>query len=171
MDTVSAFRQGSWIERIAGLSDVIASLRLGWRLRNSTADVIFLHCPECLWGIRLLRRRRRKQATDCCGLAWGRARCDSSSCASLVTRWPGLLAWLRSIEEMQALSAEGHIAVHSAVVNDLRSMYGFTKPITIIGNAVDAKILDQLSRLGAHRNERTGLTALVARPDRIWQRS
>jgi hypothetical protein len=26
------------------------------RLRGSAADVLFVHCPECLWGIRLLCR-------------------------------------------------------------------------------------------------------------------
>src|SRR5579862_4884200 len=48
VDTVSAFRPGSRIEGMDGLSDLIAGFRLGWRLRDSTADVIFVHCPECL---------------------------------------------------------------------------------------------------------------------------
>ncbi len=55
VDVISAFRAGSRIQGMDGLSDVMASLRLGWQLRGSTADVIFVHSPECLWGIRLLR--------------------------------------------------------------------------------------------------------------------
>ena len=58
VDIVSAFPDRSRLADMDGLADVIASLRLGWRLRRSTADVIFVHCPECVWGIRLLRRRR-----------------------------------------------------------------------------------------------------------------
>ncbi len=158
VESISAFRPGSRIERIAGLSDVIASLRLGWRLRNSTADVIFLHCPECLWGIRLLRRRGRNVPPIVS--VWHGA----GPIRFLILRKPGhplawAFAWLRSIQEMQALSADGHIAVHAAVAKDLRSVYGLTKPIAIIGNAVDAKVLGQLSRLG-RTGDRMGLTAL-----------
>ena len=137
---------------------MIASLRLGWRLRNNTSDVIFLHCPECLWGIQLFRKQRRSRPPIVA--VWHGA----GPVRFLILRKPGhplawMLAWLRSIEEMRALSAEGHIAVHSDVVNDLRFMYGFNKPITVIGNAVDTNVLDQLSRI-ERSNERTGLVAL-----------
>jgi hypothetical protein len=82
VETVSAFREGSRLEGLDGLSDVVASLRLGWRLRRGTADVVFVHCPECLWGIRLLRRRRNGPrfiaVWHCAGPA-----------AYLRLRWPG----------------------------------------------------------------------------------
>jgi glycosyltransferase involved in cell wall biosynthesis len=157
VDTVSAFREGSRLEGMDGLSDLVASLRLGWRLRNSTADVIFVHCPECLWGIRLLRRRRGGPPLVAVWHGAGPARC-------LILRKPGhplarALAWLRAAEEKRAVPADGHIAVHAGVADDLRSLYGLSKPVTVIGNAVDATILDQLSRLARSR-QRTGFTAL-----------
>src|ERR1700678_3107597 len=57
-DIISAFKAGSRIEGMDGFSDILAALRLGWKLRGSTADMIFVHCPECLWGIYWLRKRR-----------------------------------------------------------------------------------------------------------------
>jgi glycosyltransferase involved in cell wall biosynthesis len=157
VDTVSAFRKGSLLERMDGLSDVIASLRLGWRLRSSTADVVLVHCPECLWGARLLRRRRGGPPLVA---VWHGA----GPIPRLVLRKPGhplarALAWVQTIEERLALPADGHIAVHAGVADDLRSVYGLSKPVTVIENAVDATILDQLSQ-PAHNRERAGLTAV-----------
>jgi len=48
VDVVSAFKAGSRIEGMDGFSDIVAAFRLGWKLRGSTADLIFVHCPECL---------------------------------------------------------------------------------------------------------------------------
>jgi glycosyltransferase involved in cell wall biosynthesis len=157
VDTVSAFRAGSRLQGMDGLSDVIASLRLGWRLRNSAADVVFVHCPECLWGIRLLRRRRGGPPLVA---VWHGA----GPTPHLVLREPGhplarALAWLRTTEEMRALAADGHIAVHAGVADDLRFLYGLSKPVTVIENALDATIRDQLARRAPSR-ERTGLTAV-----------
>jgi len=148
VDAVSASRQGgAWTDRIPGLSDVGASLRLGWRLRATTADVIFLHCPECFWGIRLLRRRRGQRHPRPAVIAvWHGA----GPRRFLVLRKPGhplayALAWLRTIQEVWALSADGHVAVHESVASDLRSVYGLDKPVTVAENAVDVTILEQLS--------------------------
>jgi len=158
VDAVSAFLHGGWVGRVAGLSDMIASLRLGWRLRNNTADVIFLHCPECFWGIQLLRKKSRNGPPIVA--VWHGA----GPVRFLILRKPGhplawVLAWLRTIGEIRALSADGHVAVHSEIVNDLRFMYGFTRPVTVIGNAVDPKVLDYLSRT-ERTDECTGLVAL-----------
>ena len=158
VDTVPASRRDTRIDRIPGLSDVIASLRLGWRLRASTADVIFLHCPECFWGIRLLRGRRR--ARPAVVAVWHGA----GPRRFLVLRRPGhplayALAWLRTIQEVWALSADGHVAVHESVAVDLRSVYGLDKPVTVAENAVDARILDQLSEPGPAPDD-SSLTAL-----------
>ena len=82
----------------------------------------------------------------------------------IIQREPGhplawALAWLRTIEEIHALPADGHVAVHANVARDLRFMYGLRKPVTVIGNAVDPQIVEKLSRL-ENTSERTGLTAL-----------
>jgi len=155
VDTVSAFRAGSRIEGMDGLSDVIAGFRLGWRLRGSTADVIFVHCPECLWGIRLPRwtlprwtlPRWRRGAAAPLVAVW--------HCAGpvpyLVLRRPGhpltrVLAWLRTAGERLATSADGHVAVHGQVEACLRSQYGLRAPVTVIENALDTAIADQLAR-------------------------
>jgi len=157
VDAVSASRQGgAWTDRISGLSDVIASLRLGWRLRDSAADVIFLHCPECFWGIRLLRRRlrRRRHPRPAVIAVWHGA----GPRRFLVLRKPGhplacALAWLRTIQEVVALDADGHVAVHESVASDLRSVYGLDKPVTVAENAVDRRILDQLAESDADPDE------------------
>jgi glycosyltransferase involved in cell wall biosynthesis len=158
VDSVSAFNDGSHFERISGLSDVIASLRLGWRLRKSTADVIFIHCPECLWGIRLLCGRRRAMPPVIA--VWHGA----GPIRFVLLRKPGhplawALAWLRFIEELQALGADGHVAVHGAVAKDLRLLYGMSKPVAVIWNGVDASILHKLSEL-KHETEKSSFTAL-----------
>jgi glycosyltransferase involved in cell wall biosynthesis len=165
VDAVSASRQGgARTDRVPGLSDVVAGLRLGWRLRTSTADVIFLHCPECFWGIRLLRKRHRRRHPRPAVIAvWHGA----GPRRFLVLRTPGhplahALAWLRTIQEVLALSADGHVAVHESVASDLRSVYGLDKPVTVAENAVDATILDQLakSESDAGPDDDSGLTAL-----------
>lgn len=147
VEVVSAFRRRSWAERMPGVCDVLAALRLGWQLRRHRADAVFVHCPECLWGIRLLRRRRRAQPPVIA--VWHGA----GPRRFLVLSSPGdpmayALALLRTTEELAALSADGHVAVHETVGSDLRSVYGLSEPVTIIPNAVDARILDQLSHPG-----------------------
>jgi glycosyltransferase involved in cell wall biosynthesis len=160
VETVSAFREGSRLEGLDGLSDVIASLRLGWRLRRGAADVVFVHCPECLWGIRLLRRRRGGPRLVAVWHGAGPA-------AYLRRRRPGhpmarALAWMRTAGERHAVHADGHVAVHAQVVGWLRSLYGMTAPVTVIENAVDAGLIERLSRLPASRPDRAGLTAVWA---------
>lgn len=156
---VSVFRASNPIDGMDGLSDVIAGLVLGWRLRNSTADVAFVHCPECLWGIRLLRRRRGGPAIV---VVW--------HCAGPVPylrlRRPGhpvarLLCTFRTAAERLALSAQAHVAVHANVEESLRSDYGFKGPVTVIENPLDADLLELLSRTAPSAG-RTGLTALWA---------
>jgi glycosyltransferase involved in cell wall biosynthesis len=157
VEAISAFRPGSRIEGLDGLSDLIASLRLGWRLRHSAVDVAFVNCPECLWGIRLLRRRTGGPSLVAVWHGAGPA-------AYLYLRRPGhplarVLAWLRTAGERRALAADGHVAVHPRVAQDLRTLYGLSRPVTVIENAVDPAIARQVGRPGYER-ERTGLNAI-----------
>ena len=169
MDTVSAFLAGSRVEGMDGLSDLIAGFRLGWRLRGSTADVIFVHCPECMWGIRLLRwtlLRRRGGAAPLVAV-W--------HCAGPVPylrlRRPGhpltrVLAWLRTAGERLATSADGHVAVHGQVEECLRSRYGLRAPVTVIENALDTAVAAQLVDTTAAQpvNTAARLVDTAARP-------
>jgi glycosyltransferase involved in cell wall biosynthesis len=157
VDIVCAFPNHSRLSGMAGLADVIASLRLGWLLRRSTADVIFVHCPECVWGIRLLRRR---QSTPPLVAVWHGAGAEPH----LRLRRPGhplawALAWIRTAGAKRALRLDGHIAVHPRVAADLRSLYGLRDGVTVIENGVDTTIFDHVSR-SADRPEREGLNVL-----------
>jgi len=157
VDIVCAFPNHSRLAGVAGLADVIASLRLGWLLRRSTADVIFVHCPECVWGIRLLRGRR---GTPPLIAVWHGAGAEPH----LRLRRPGhplawALAWIRTAGAKRALRLDGHIAVHPRVAADLRSLYGLRDGVTVIENAVDTTIFDQVPR-SADGPGRDGINAL-----------
>ena len=166
---VYVFRPGSRVEGIDGLSDVVASLRLGWLLRRSPADVVFVHCPECLWGIRLLRRRRGAAPLIA---VWHGA----GPTPYLLLRRPGdpmakALAWIRTAGEKTALAADGHVAVHGGVADALRSVYGLRRPVTVIENALDPAISElrpgparererEREHEREHERERNGFTAV-----------
>jgi glycosyltransferase involved in cell wall biosynthesis len=144
VECVAAFSAGSRIEGVDLLADVIAGLRLGWRLRTSSAEVVYVHCAEVLWGIRLLRRRRGAPPLIA---VWHGAGPE----AYLALRRPGhpiawLLARLRTVLERGGLAADAHIAVHQDVADALRSLYGFTGPVTVVENGLDSAMADQLSR-------------------------
>lgn len=163
VDIVSAFRAGSRIEGMDGLADILAGFWLVWKLRASTADIIFVHCPECLWGIRWLRRRRGAPPVIA---VWHGA----GPVPHLRLRRPGhplarALAWLRTTGERRATAADGHVAVHVQVEDCVRALYGLSAPVTIIDNGLDTTIQEHLDRpaggrVRAERAERTGLTAL-----------
>jgi len=160
VDIISAFKAGSRIEGMDGFSDILAALRLGWKLRGSTADMIFVHCPECLWGIYWLRKRRSAPPLIA---VWHVA----GPLPHLRLRRPGhplarALAWLRTTGERRALVADAHVAVHEQVEQIVRSRYGLTAPVTIIDNSLDVTIKDHLARPapGRVRTGQTGLTAL-----------
>ena len=160
VETVSAFRDGSWIDGLDGLADLIAGLRLGWRLRRGAADVAFVHCPECLWGIRLLRRRTGGPPLVAVWHGVGPA-------GWLLLRRPGhplarVLAWMRTAEARRALAADGHVAVHGQVARELRSVYGLRRPVTVIQNAVDPAISRPAARRPDGERGRARLNAIWA---------
>jgi glycosyltransferase involved in cell wall biosynthesis len=159
VESVAAFPAGSRIEGVDLLADIIAGLRLGWRLRTSSAEVIYVHCAEVLWGIRLLRRRRGAPPII---TVWHGA----GPHAYLTLRRPGhpivwLLARLRTALERSGLAADAHIAVHQEVADSLRSVYGFTGPVTVVENGLDSVMADQLSRPAPTR-EGDGINAVWA---------
>jgi glycosyltransferase involved in cell wall biosynthesis len=160
LSVISAFAEGDPLEAVNVLSDVLAGLRLGWRLRKSSVDVAFVHCPECLWGIRLLRRRGR--STPLVIAVWHGA----GPTAYLRLRRPGhplarLLAWIRTAEESLALAADAHVAVHAGVAESLGAVFGYKGEVTVIENALDPAMARLLAATSPPR-ERTGLTALWA---------
>jgi glycosyltransferase involved in cell wall biosynthesis len=159
VENMPAFPTGSRIEGVDLLADLIAALRLGWRLRASSAEVVFVHCPEVLWGIRLLRRRHGAPPLIA---VWHGA----GPQAYLALRRPGhpmarLLARVRTTMERGALAADRHVAVHQAVADHLRSIYGFTGPVTVIESGLDSAIVNQLSRPVATRGH-DGINAVWA---------
>ena len=160
VDIVSAFKAGSRIEGMDGFSDVLAAFRLGRKLRGSTADVVFVHCPEVLWGIRWLRRR---QGAPPLIAVWH----GVGPVPRLRLRRPGhplarALARLRTMGERYALVADAHVAVHQQVEDCLRSLYGLRAPVSIIDNSLDVTIQDHLARPARNlvRTAVTGLNAL-----------
>jgi len=160
VDIVSAFKAGSRIEGMDGFSDVLAAFRLGRKLRGSTADVVFVHCPEVLWGIRWLRRR---QGAPPLIAVWH----GVGPLPRLRLRRPGhplarALARLRTMGERYALVADAHVAVHQQVEDCLRSLYGLRAPVSIIDNSLDVTIQDHLARPARNlvRTAVTGLNAL-----------
>jgi len=160
LSTISAFAPGDPFEGVDVLSDVLAGLRLGWRLRRSRVDVAFIHCPECLWGPRLLRRRG--DGAPLVIAVWHGA----GPTPYLRLRRPGhplarLLARIRTAEERLALAADGHIAVHAQVAANLAAIYGHKGEVTVIENALDP-VMARLLATTAPQREPTGLTALWA---------
>ena len=148
---VAAFGKAGWIEGLDGASDVLASIRLGWRLARTPHDVAFVHCPECVWGMRVLRFLGPRRPLV---VVWHGA----GPQPYLVLREPGDLlarglAWFRCLEERRALKAQAHVAVHPVIEQDLRSVYGFRGPIQVIENAVGKETLARLTAVGPPSNE------------------
>ncbi len=163
----SAFSRSGRLEGLDGVSDVLSALRLGWRLRPCTADVLLVHAPECVWGIRLLakpawdrRSARRGHPAPALVAVWHGA----GRRPHLVLRPEGdplarLLAGFRSRQERWGLRADRHVVVHSAVRADLGTEYGFDGDSVVIENAIDD---EQRARLAGRPPERgdAPLTAL-----------
>ncbi|MGP8205591.1 MAG: glycosyltransferase family 4 protein [Acidimicrobiales bacterium] len=152
VSTLSAFRPGSRLEGLDGFDDVVAALRLGWRLRRSRdrVDVILLHCPELAWGIWLFNRPGRRPPVVVVWHGAGAAPFLALRPAgNLLSR--GLAAF-RCAEERLARPADRHVAVESHLVEQLRSYYGIVGAM-VIENALDPSVVRELS---APRRERSG---------------
>jgi glycosyltransferase involved in cell wall biosynthesis len=137
IEAVAAFRGAGPLEGFDGLSDVVAALRMGWTARRHRADVILVHCPECVWGLRLLAGPRALARTV---VVWHGA----GPVPYLVLRPEGnrlarALAWFRTSEERLALPLRQHVAVHRVVVDELAAAYGHHGPVDVIPNAMDLR--------------------------------
>ncbi|MHA3702943.1 glycosyltransferase family 4 protein [Jatrophihabitans sp. YIM 134969] len=156
VEPLPAFTGAHRLEGLDGISDVIASLRLGYRLRRTPADVVFVHCPECVWGLRLFGVTRRVPVVVVWHGAGAKPYLVLRSSGNLLAR---ALAAFRTAEERRALTGTEQVAVHDMVRRDLASEYGFHGPVTVIENALDAGTME---RLAAPRASRAGepLTAV-----------
>jgi len=147
---VAAFSHTGGVESINGVSDLVATVVLAWRLLRGRFDVVFVHCPECMSVMQLLRRFVLRQVRLVA--VWHGA----GPLPYLVLRSPGdplarALAWFRCSEERRALPADAHIAVHESVVRDLRRYYGFTDAVTVVENAIEPDMLRKLQQASPAR--------------------
>ena len=148
---VHAFATTGFLEGLDGVSDLIAGVVLGWKVARSDADVVFVHCPECLWGARLLARFGNRPPLVAVWHGVGeRAYLKLRPAGDRLVR---ALARFRATEERFALAAAAHVAVHPALVEDLAEEYRFTGPVTVVDNAVDD---DLLARVSGARPDRSG---------------
>src|SRR5260370_32867031 len=105
---------------------------------GSKGVVRCVHCPECVWGIGLLRRRTGAPPLVA---VWHGA----GPVAYLRLRRPGhpmakALAWIRTTGERRALMAGGHVAVHGGVAGGLPSVYWLLHPLPFLRNAPDPPV-------------------------------
>lgn len=137
IEVAAVFRGAGRLEGFDGLSDVVSALRMGWTARRSRADVILVHCPECVWGLRLFAGRRALERTV---VVWHGA----GPVPYLVLRPEGDrlargLAWFRTSEERLALPLRRHVAVHQVVVEELAAAYDHHGDVDVIPNAMDLR--------------------------------
>jgi glycosyltransferase involved in cell wall biosynthesis len=161
----SAFRSSGGLEGVAGVSDVVAAVRLALRLMRNDYDVAFVHCPECLWLALPLRalsdlRRRKVPRRSAVVAVWHGA----GPQPALVLRPPGnllarALARFRCTEERGALRSDGHIAVHALVERDLRKYFRLSRTVAVIENALDPDVIERYSAAPESRST-SGFTAL-----------
>lgn len=142
IEAVPAFRGVHRVEGLDGVSDVIAALLLGWRVSRQSADVVVVHCPECVWGLRLFGVVRRTPVIVVWHGAGPQPYLVLRSKGNLLAR---ALAVFRTTEERRALRGTRQVAVHPMVRDDLRSIYGWRGPVTVIENALDPETMQRLS--------------------------
>lgn len=144
---MSAFDLSGGAEGIAGVSDVVAALRLARWISRTDSDVVFVHCPECLWLVRPLvwwaRLSHRSRGRPAVVAVWHGA----GLLPALVLRPPGDLlarglAVFRYLEERGASWADRHVAVHRVVREELKQAYGFDEAgVDVVENALDPSFL------------------------------
>jgi glycosyltransferase involved in cell wall biosynthesis len=151
-----AFLAPGGLERIPVLGDLLASLKLGWRLIGSKYQVVFIQGAEYAWGCRLFRWISRGKSA--LAVVWhGVGYLEAG-----VSRPPGNLALkvyaaFRRFEQGFGLKADAIMAVHQRVVRDLATVYGFSGSIDVAMNAIGADVRNELATRGV---EATGFVIL-----------
>ncbi|WP_459643513.1 glycosyltransferase family 4 protein [Kineococcus sp. NUM-3379] len=148
VEVAPAFAGAGFLEGFDGVSDVIAAWRLGRRAAAARADVLLVHCPECVWGLRLLAPRRLGRTVVVWHGAGAKPYLALRPEGNLAAR---ALAWFRTTEERRALALEHHVVVHATVERDLAAEYGNTRPVTVIENATDLRSVAQADPGGTDR--------------------
>jgi glycosyltransferase involved in cell wall biosynthesis len=155
---VAAFRGATAVEGLDGANDVIAALRLAVRLLREDARVVFVHCPECVWALRLARRLRPRRRTALVAVWHGAGPHPARVLRPHGDARARLLGWFRTLQERGALGADAHVAVHQSVVEDLQRHHGFRGSVSVVENALAPEDLEHLAAL--RRPVRAGPVAL-----------
>ncbi|GAB7191088.1 hypothetical protein NUM3379_17950 [Kineococcus sp. NUM-3379] len=146
VSAVSAFPRTGGLEAVPALADVLAGAAVAVEVLRGRHDVVFVHCPECLWVLNLVRPLVRRRALPRVVAVWHGAgpqrflalRPARNLAARLLARWISLL-------ERGGLSADAHVAVHRLVAEDLRTTHGFDGLVRVVSNAVDGELARALA--------------------------
>jgi glycosyltransferase involved in cell wall biosynthesis len=152
----AAFSSVGRLERMPGLGDIVASLKLGWRLARRRYDVIFVQGAEYSWACRLSRWLTGSKSS--LAIVWH----GVGFLEARVSRPPRdvsakAYALFRRFEQRFGLKADAIMAVHHRVIHDLETVYGFNGRVDVAMNALGSDVREELA---APRVESDGFVIL-----------